>query len=81
MTVNRAGPDLRAVIREEIARTLRAQTFSVPTYASDPAAPNDGDMWLNSTSGELRVMLDGTVYTVMSGVGSGTVIDGGTFGS
>lgn len=59
--VNRRG-HVSDIFRE-IDRRLRvlelAGRFSAPIYTADPASPRDGDIWINSTSGTLKVHLGG----------------------
>lgn len=60
-TVNRK-PHLANDLREFDRRVRVLETgsrFSVPVYTADPAAPRDGDMWINSTSGQLKVRVNG----------------------
>lgn len=52
-----------ADIFREINRRLRvlelAGRFTAPIYTADPASPVDGDIWINSTSGTLKVRIGG----------------------
>lgn len=36
----------------------------VPVLEADPAAPQDGDIWVNRARGELRLSMDGRVYSI-----------------
>jgi hypothetical protein len=59
--VNR--PDNLADRFREIERRLRvlelSGRFKAPVYTADPASPQDGDIWINSTSGQLKVRIGG----------------------
>lgn len=59
--------DLGTVIRtvgDRLDRLERSRRFTVPVVAADPTDVDDGDMWVNSTSGLLKVRVGGVTKTV-----------------
>jgi hypothetical protein len=50
--------NLQRVFQKIDTRLLRlenSQRFNVPIVATDPTAPRNGDMWINSTSNTLKI--------------------------
>ena len=43
---------------------LDAAMFTLPVRTDDPASPTDGDLWLRSDLGQLRVRLGGATLKV-----------------
>ncbi|MCB6178386.1 DUF2793 domain-containing protein [Rhodobacter sp. Har01] len=52
------------------------QPLHLGGQASDPAAPADGTMWLNTTTGEVKLRTAGTTIVVGTGGSGGGVSDG-----
>ena len=49
--------------------------FKIPEYASDPASPSEGLVWLNTVSNQIKTYYGGTVqilHTLTGGGGGGT---------
>lgn len=54
------GPGVRA-----LAGNANRAPLNVQVQAADPATPADGDVWINSTSAELKYRTGGLVYRVV----------------
>lgn len=65
MSLNRR-PDLGNILSDlkRRIRTLETRTLRVPSYSADPASPQQGEIWVNSTSGDLRIHVNGVTRTV-----------------
>ena len=49
--------DFKAFFDDIFSRLRKLETatrFTVPIVTTDPTAPRNGDMWYNSTSGQLK---------------------------
>lgn len=59
--------DLGTVLRtftSRVERLERSRSFQIPTVVTDPADLEDGDVWINTTSGTLKVRIGGVTKTV-----------------
>lgn len=66
-------PSLQVIFNGIYKRLLKLETairFSAPFIKTDPTAPVKGDIWLNSTSNEMKY-LDGTGTPIVFGTGGG----------
>jgi len=61
------APDLRNMF-DDLSRRLRrleqTKRFNIPYVISDPANPQNGDMWYNTTSAQLKVYVGGATKIV-----------------
>ncbi len=66
-------PSLQTIFNGIYKRLLKLETairFTAPFITADPTAPVKGDIWLNSTSNQMKY-LDGTGAVVVFGTGGG----------
>lgn len=68
MPFTNQDPHLRRYFDDIFARLLKvenAKRFTAPVVATDPSYPVKGDIWLNSTSNQLKVVdANGTVRII-----------------
>lgn len=61
------SPDLRLMF-DDLSRRLRrleqTKRFSIPYVVSDPTNPQNGDIWYNTTSAQLKVYVGGVTKIV-----------------
>jgi hypothetical protein len=61
-------PSLQALFSGLETRLLKLETatrFTAPNVATDPTAPRNGDIWLNTTTNQLKVVdSTGTVRVI-----------------
>lgn len=41
-------------LKDRLSKLENAQRFTVPISATDPSNPRNGDMWINSTTNQLK---------------------------
>lgn len=67
MRQNQDPKDFRALLGK-FAKELRdarlAARSHIASYAGDPADASDGDVWVNTTTGALRIRLAGVNRTI-----------------
>jgi len=44
-----------ATLSDRVSKLETAQRFTVPVVATDPTNTRNGDMWVNSTTNELKI--------------------------
>ena len=52
------------VRKVEELRTNQLNVFVVPRVATDPSSPVDGQMWINTTSNQLKIRMNGVTKVV-----------------
>lgn len=51
------APSLQAIFADLTARVLKLESarFTVPVVATDPTNARNGDVWVNSTSNQMKI--------------------------
>jgi hypothetical protein len=61
------SPELRIIfdsIERRLRRVEQTKRFTVPYINADPTSPQNGDMWYNTTTNQLKVYVNSTTKIV-----------------